>query len=98
MISNSPRRLRSSSSTNHHLQWLHTSSYSQADIKRCTSSERSGTSTPKALQKSIAYCVAVRTAKGSLGGHKGRPGFSTLLKRDNSSCIFRKGSVVQCLA
>src|SRR5260370_37483556 len=36
--------------------------------------------------------------KGSLGGHEGRPGLSNLLKPDNSSCIFREASIVQCLA
>ena len=36
--------------------------------------------------------------EGSLGGHEGRPGGHALLKSDDSSCIFREGPVIQCLA
>src|SRR5258707_2390890 len=52
---------------------------------------------PQSLTKGDGLLCRRKHREGSLGGHEGRPGFSTLLKSNNSSGIFQEGSVVQCV-
>src|SRR6266487_1076458 len=53
---------------------------------------------PNCLTQVDGILSSSKHREGSLGGHEGRPGFNSLLKRDNSSGICRERPIVQCLA